>query len=100
MYSEKLNKDFNKILEESFNIKAKYTYSEARGKYTEYLTELFKLNHLNVGNKCSICLTNIVDTFYNPCGHTICASCDKPDIHKKCHICRANVHSVKKLYFI
>ena len=32
LYSEKLNKDFNKILEESFNIKAKYTYSEARGK--------------------------------------------------------------------
>ena len=104
--------DHHKIITESIDIlkkdvndkeklnSIKNTYSEARGKYTEYLTELFKLNHLNVGNKCSICLTNIVDTFYNPCGHTICASCDKPDIHKKCHICRANVHSVKKLYFI
>ena len=32
LYSEKMSKDFNKILEESFNIKERYTYSEARGK--------------------------------------------------------------------
>ena len=104
--------DHHKIITESIEIlkkdvndknklnEIKNTYNTQREKYTEYLTELFKLNHLNVGNKCSICLTNIVDTFYIPCGHTICSDCDKPDTHKKCHICRANVQSVKKLYFI
>ena len=32
LYSDKMSEDFNKILEESFDIKARYTYSEARGQ--------------------------------------------------------------------
>ena len=89
--SEKLNE-----------IKTKYT--NAKTNYMKYLNELLYINDLNIGNKCSICLTHIVSNYYNPCGHTICGECDKFDIHdsnnNRCPICRRNVNERRKLFFI
>lgn len=44
---------------------------------------------------CSICLTNTVDVFCDPCGHTYCESCIKSNY---CFLCRVKIDKVKKLY--
>ena len=87
--SEKLNE-----------IKTKYTTSKAN--YMKYLNELLHINSINIGNKCSICLTNIVSNYYNPCGHTICEQCDHFDNEEnhRCPICRSNIIERRKLFFI
>lgn len=89
--SEKLNE-----------IKTKYT--TAKANYMKYLNELLHINNVNIGNKCSICLTHIVSNYYNPCGHTICETCDKFDGDNingnRCPICRSNINERRKLFFI
>ena len=89
--SEKLNE-----------IKTKYT--TAKANYMKYLNELLHINNINIGNKCSICLTHIVSNYYNPCGHTICETCDKFDGDNingnRCPICRSNINEKRKLFFI
>jgi len=83
-------------------IKNKYTIAKAN--YMKYLNELLYINSINIGNKCSICLTHIVSNYYNPCGHTICESCDKFDNSSingnRCPICRSNINERRKLFFI
>lgn len=106
--------DHYKLLKESINIliedtsdkdkleeiKSKYTI--AKTNYMIYLNELLHINQTNIGNKCSICLTNIVTSYYNPCGHTICDECDKfrNGENCRCPICRSNVNEKRKLFFI
>ena len=48
---------------------------------------------------CQICLENQINYFMDPCGHTICTSCKekRPGLHK-CHFCRANISTFKRLY--
>ena len=48
---------------------------------------------------CQICLENQINYFMDPCGHTICTYCKekKPGLHK-CHFCRANISTFKRLY--
>lgn len=45
---------------------------------------------------CPVCLTNEIDVFLNPCGHTLCRSCCKITF---CHMCRTKVKEIKSLYF-
>ena len=74
------------------------------------------MNNFNVSNTCPICLTNPVDHFMDPCGHTICKDCllntfkrngNSTDIYAigrgddfHCSFCREKVKSVRSLYFI
>ena len=41
----------------------------------EYIEVTKYLNNFNTGNTCSICLSNKVDKYYVPCGHTCCKKC-------------------------
>lgn len=45
---------------------------------------------------CPICLTNEVDTYLDPCGHTLCKTCNRD---KFCHMCRTQVRSSRKIYY-
>jgi hypothetical protein len=45
---------------------------------------------------CPICITREVDTYLDPCGHTLCRHCNK-DTH--CHMCRTRIRSTKSLYY-
>ncbi len=106
--------DHYKLLKESIDIlledtneseklqEIKMKYTLAKANYMKYLNELLHINSINIGNKCSICLTNIVSNYYNPCGHTICDVCDKFDStdNYKCPICRSNINEKRKLFFI
>lgn len=59
------------------------------------------INKGNTGTTCNICMTNNIDSYINPCGHTACSKClEKLEDHDmKCFVCRKNVYDVKKLYF-
>lgn len=51
---------------------------------------------------CPICMTNDVDTFLEPCGHTICQECISNKFcnsSKFCYMCRTPVRGIRKLYF-
>jgi hypothetical protein len=48
-------------------------------------------------NKCGICIENNIGYAFNPCGHTICASCAGNVF--TCHICRTRVVNKIKLFF-
>lgn len=91
-------KDNNKIYE----IKNKYIKS--RKEIIEYMEIIKYINNYNLGNTCSICLTNKIDSYYNPCGHTLCSECSdkrKPHagVYYKCFICREDIIDIRKLYF-
>ena len=104
-HSQLLTESVNVLLKDINNpdniTRVKKAYSEARNNYVLYLKELLAVNNLNIGNKCSICFTNIVESYYNPCGHTICNECDRFEIGatEKCPICRTDINSKNKLYF-
>lgn len=51
---------------------------------------------------CPICMTNDVDTFLEPCGHTICKECISNKFcnsNKFCYMCRTPIRNTKKIYF-
>lgn len=73
----------------------------------EYHTFLKKINTGNVGNTCSLCLQNPVNTYFNPCGHTGCSECIKAlyasnggEYSVNCFICRKRISSNHPIYFI
>lgn len=45
---------------------------------------------------CPICMNNEVDTYLEPCGHTLCTGCNRDHF---CHMCRTQVRSSRKLYY-
>jgi hypothetical protein len=47
---------------------------------------------------CSICLTESVSFALVPCGHTLCGTCMKRQVHS-CYMCRAAIRDRVKLYF-
>ena len=50
--------------------------------------------------KCSVCLTNAVNTRLNSCGHLLCSACfEQLTIPKKCPICRANITNGEPIFY-
>jgi hypothetical protein len=81
---------------------AKKEYTGSRKSIIKYLDVIKKLNKLNISNTCPTCLTNPVNIYLNPCGHTLCGDCyDRINIdqEKKCFLCRTRVLSKFPLYF-
>ncbi len=94
-YTEKLNK--NEKLSE-----AKNNYIQKRKEMIKYLNVIKKLNSVNVTNTCPTCLTNPVNIYLNPCGHTLCDDCYNRisnDHERKCFLCRTRVMNKSPLYF-
>ena len=59
------------------------------------------INKGNTGTTCNICMSNNIDSYVNPCGHTGCSECLKrlENYDMKCFVCRKHVADVRKLYF-
>ncbi len=94
-YTEKLNEN-DKLTE------VKNNYIQKRKEIVKYLNVIKKLNTLNVTNTCPTCLTNPVNIYLNPCGHTLCDDCyDRISYNNgmKCFICRNRVINKNPLYF-
>ena len=94
-YTEKLNEN-DKLTE------AKNNYIQKRKEIVKYLNVIKKLNNLNVTNTCPTCLTNPVNIYLNPCGHTLCDDCYNRISYNngmKCFLCRNRVMNKSPLYF-
>lgn len=50
-------------------------------------------------NLCAICIENKVTHVFNPCGHTVCEGCINPSL-TRCHICRKQIMTKIRMYFI
>lgn len=66
----------------------------SKQKIRKYLT-IFGIQKLG-SHLCPICLTNEVNMFFSPCGHTICKKCIKANY---CHICRTKISDIHNIYF-
>lgn len=48
---------------------------------------------------CFVCMDNLVDLFFDPCGHLICERCwSRTRDKSKCPGCRTALHGAKKMY--
>lgn len=86
---------------------AKQEYINKRKLINKHLCLINAVNKFNVAAICPICLTDKIDSYCNPCGHTACKAClDKTSSivnnmnYNKCPICREHVMDIRKLYFI
>ena len=100
--------EYIKTINENDKLKtAKEEYIQKRKLINKHLCLINSVNKLNVAAICPICLTDKIDSYCNPCGHTACKAClDKTSSivnnvnHNKCPICRNYVMDIRKLYFI
>ena len=103
----KLNEYSKQILENNKLKNTKDKYIEKRKELNSYLYFIQKLNKWNICSICPICITNKIDSYCNPCGHTACKKCleRKPTTgnnlnSNKCPICREYISEIRKLFFI
>lgn len=75
----------------------KESYHQAVTKVSQY-RQLFKGLRSIEKFMCSVCLESTIDTFLDPCGHTVCQLCSDR-INKKCPYCRSVVFKSKKMIF-
>ena len=47
---------------------------------------------------CPMCLTNRINMVLIPCGHSLCSACTMRSSSGSCHMCRALVQHVNRLY--
>jgi len=91
------------ILDKDKTQSIKKDYMKELHIFQLYVHQFIKpLNGLNIGNTCSLCLQQPVDTYMNPCGHTGCDKCLKTMKSRgttHCCFCRKQVNSFHKLYF-
>ena len=104
---DKMNSYAKKIKENDKLKVAKDNYIVKRKELNSYLYFIQNLNKWNVSAICPICITDKIDSYCNPCGHTACKKClDRNSSlvdnvnHNKCPICRDYVMDIRKLYFI
>ena len=98
LLSQKIEK--NNILKS-----AKEDYIKIRIEINECFDIIKTLNNLNYSNTCSLCLTNKVEEFIDPCGHCLCSGCktryiefDTEQNNTNCPLCRGYVKDFKPLY--
>jgi hypothetical protein len=100
--------EYIKTINENDKLKeVKEEYIQKRKLINKHLYLINTINKLNVSAICPICLTDKIDSYCNPCGHTACKKClDKNSSivnnvnNNKCPICREYITDIRKLYFI
>ena len=105
---EKINNYSKKLYENDKLSEVKKKYIEKRKELNSYLYFIQKINKWNTSAICPICITNKIDSYCNPCGHTACKKCfernsttgDNINQSNKCPICREYIMEIRKLYFI
>ena len=101
-------KDYIKSIDENNQLKiVKEDYIQKRKLLNRHIYLINSINQWNNSAICPICITDSIDSYCNPCGHTACKKClDKNSNiinnvnHNKCPICRDHVMDIRKLYFI
>jgi hypothetical protein len=93
----------SKEIEDNSKIEsARKEYIMSRLRINKYLKMIKKINNMNISNICPLCLSNMVSSYLNPCGHTCCDECYERLIStegKKCFLCRQHIMNKNPLYF-
>jgi len=98
----------DKIKEKNSLKDVRKEYDAQQKEYTRFLKVLLLVNNMNTGNLCSICISQTVTSYYNPCGHTTCDECKRRLIEYagetsitgcRCPICRVDIHGSEKIFF-
>ena len=96
-------KILSKNIEENSKImNIRKEYINSRKMINKYLSFIKKMNKMNTANICPLCLSNAVNIYLNPCGHTCCDSCyEKLETNheRKCFLCRCKIMQKNPLYF-
>lgn len=100
--------EYIKTINENDNLKSvKEEYINKIKQMNKHLCLLHAINGFNISATCPICITDKIDSYFNPCGHTTCKACFEKNNNisnrsnfNKCPICRENVMDVRKLYLI
>uniref|UniRef100_A0A6C0CYF8 RING-type domain-containing protein n=1 Tax=viral metagenome TaxID=1070528 RepID=A0A6C0CYF8_9ZZZZ len=82
---------------------AKDNFFNSKKKMLSYIQFVKFMNKDNLGSTCSICFSNQVNHYINPCGHTLCSSCiSKLNVKSldNCMFCRKQIISINSLYYI
>jgi hypothetical protein len=101
-------KDYIKSIDENDKLSVvKKEYIQKRKLLNKHIHLINSINSWNTSAICPICITDKIDSYCNPCGHTACRKClDKNSNivnnvnHNKCPICREHIMDIRKLYFI
>ena len=101
-------KDYIKTIDENDKLsELKKEYIQCRKLLNKHIYLINSINSWNTSAICPICITDKIDSYCNPCGHTACIKClDKNSSiinninHNKCPICREHIMDIRKLYFI
>ena len=101
-------KDYIKTINENDKLSViKEEYIQKRKLLNKHIYLINTINSYNTSAICPICITDKIDSYCNPCGHTACRKClDKSSNiinnvnHNKCPICREHIMDIRKLYFI
>lgn len=95
----------NKIKNNNKLKEAKQSYCESRVEINKYFDIIKSFNNMNISCICSLCLTNKIDEYINPCGHCFCTECKERLISYEgsfndacCPICRGHIMDFKKLF--
>jgi hypothetical protein len=99
---EQMNVICNDIQSTSTLKDIKDNYIREKKLFHKYLNIIKLVNQMNVGSTCTICLQENVNSYFNPCGHTACASCCEKNSNYNgscCPLCRSVIHRIHKLYF-
>ncbi len=98
-FIKELSKKETAALEE---LQSEQAITEIRKDKVEYaINYLLKtyniLKSTSITHVCPICLVHEIDTFIDPCGHTLCNHCSTK--LSFCHMCRTKVQVAKSMYF-
>jgi hypothetical protein len=100
---DNINEIVDKMRDNSKLTEAKNNFMNSRKKMLSYIEFVKFINKDNLGSTCSLCFSNQVNHFINPCGHTLCATC-KDNLNVKsydnCVFCRKQIISINSLYYI
>jgi uncharacterized protein YoxC len=104
---DKMN-EYNQIIKENDILRSvKNDYIQKRKQLNKHLYLIQCINGFNISATCPICMTNTIDSYCNPCGHTYCGECLQKNSNivnnvnnNKCLICREYIMDIRKLYFI
>ena len=109
-------KECDKLKESLTDFSTKYNDSESlrdtislfvdkRKELTELLSLTRYIQDFQPVPTCPLCLSNPLDSFLDPCGHTGCKECfvrsiQSDNVHLNCPVCRKNIGSIKPLYIL
>lgn len=80
------------------NLKREWSQTYSSFHHLKNIFTSLRHNDVQSQHTCQICSENLIDTFFDPCGHTICKDCLSKLRTNNCPYCRVEVVNVRPLF--